>query len=82
MTTMTKVTRNFQITIPAEVRDELRIELGDNIAIERADFGFRLHKIEKEKLEDFVGILGNFKDKPSTQLQKKWRKEFEKRQID
>lgn len=80
MTALTKVTRNFQITIPEEVRQELRIKLGDSIAIERADFGFRLHKVEKGKLEDFVGVLGNFEEKlPSTELQKKWRKDFEKR---
>ncbi|MBI4141373.1 AbrB/MazE/SpoVT family DNA-binding domain-containing protein [Candidatus Woesearchaeota archaeon] len=81
MSTLTKVTRNFQITIPEEVRDELGIRLGDYIAMEREDFGFRLHKIEKQEIEDFVGVLGDFKDKPSTDLQKKWRKEFEKRAI-
>lgn len=79
MPLLTKVTRNFQITIPEQVRQEMRIELGDSIAIERADFGFRLHKLEKATLEDFVGVLGNFKEKPSTELQKEWRKEFEKR---
>lgn len=80
MTTLTKVTRNFQITLPEEVRQQLKIRLGDSIAIERADFGFRLHRVEKGKLEDFVGILGSFEEKvPSTELQKMWRKEFEKR---
>lgn len=80
MTTLTKVTRNFQITLPEEVRQQLKIRLGDRIAIERADFGFRLHKVEKGKLEDFVGVLGSFEEKvPSTELQKIWRKEFEKR---
>lgn len=80
MTTLTKVTRNFQITLPEEVRQQFKINLGDSIAIERTDFGFRLHKVEKGKLEDFVGVLSNFEEKvPSTQLQKMWRKEFEKR---
>lgn len=80
MTTLTKVTRNFQITLPEEVRQQLNIRLGDSIAIERADFGFRLHKVQKGKLEDFVGILDSFEEKvPSTELQKMWRKEFEKR---
>ncbi|MBS3145860.1 AbrB/MazE/SpoVT family DNA-binding domain-containing protein [Candidatus Woesearchaeota archaeon] len=80
MTTLTKVTRNFQITLPEEVRQQFKIRLGDSIAIERADFGFRLHKVEKGKLEDFVGALGSFEEKvPSTELQKMWRKEFEKR---
>ena len=80
MTTLTKVTRNFQITLPEEVRQQFKIRLGDSIAIERADFGFRLHKVEKGKLEDFVDVLGSFEEKvPSSELQKMWRKEFEKR---
>lgn len=74
---MVKVTRNFQITIPEEVRQEMSIKIGDEVVIEKADFGFRLHKLEKAKLEDFVGVLGKFEEKlPSTELQKKWRKEF------
>ncbi|MBS3148001.1 AbrB/MazE/SpoVT family DNA-binding domain-containing protein [Candidatus Woesearchaeota archaeon] len=80
MAALTKVTRNFQITLPEEVRQQLKIRLGDSIAIERADFGFRLHRVEKGKLEDFVGILDSFEEKvPSTELQKMWRKAFEKR---
>ncbi len=80
MTIITKVTRNFQITLPEEVRKQMKIHLGDGIAIEKTDFGFRLHKVEKNKLEDFVGVLGSFEEKvPSTELQKIWRKEFERR---
>lgn len=81
MAALTKVTRNFQITIPEDVRQELKIKIGDQIAIERADFGFRLHKVEKGKLDDFVGVLGKFEERlPSTELQRKWRREFEQRE--
>lgn len=77
MATLTKVTRNFQITIPEDVRQELRIRIGDKVAIERADFGFRLHKVEKGRLEDYLGALGTFGEKlPSNELQRKWRSEF------
>ena len=82
MAALTKVTRNFQITIPEEVRQELDISLGDMIALERADFGFRLHKIVKGTVDDFVGILGSYTEKiPSTKLQKKWRNEFERKNV-
>ncbi len=80
MVAITKVTRNFQITIPEEVRQELGIALGDMIALERADFGFRLHKIVKGKIDDFVNALGVYEEKiPGMKLQKKWREEFERR---
>ena len=81
MPTLTKVTRNFQITIPEEVRTQLNIKMGDQIVLERADFGYRLHKKVKGKLEDFIGALPSFNEKiPSTQLQRKWRQEFTKRE--
>ena len=74
---ITKVTRNFQITLPEDVRHELGVKLGDHIALERADFGFRLHKVEKGRIDDFVGIFGPFKEKlHSTELQRLWRKDF------
>ncbi|MBS3138726.1 AbrB/MazE/SpoVT family DNA-binding domain-containing protein [Candidatus Woesearchaeota archaeon] len=80
MASMTKVTRNFQITLPENVRNELHVQLGDTIVLERADFGFRLHKVEKGRIEDFVGILGSFeKNISSTELQRVWRKDFERR---
>ena len=77
MTTTTKVTRNFQITIPEEVRTNLNIKIGDQVIIERADFGYRFHKKTKGNLDDFVGALGDFKEKmSSSQLQRVWRSEF------
>lgn len=36
-----------------------------------------LRKVEKGKLDDFIGVLGEFKERSSTELQRKWRKEFE-----
>lgn len=77
---LTKVTRNFQITIPEKVRQKMEIKIGDKIAIEEADFGFRLHKLKKAKLEDFINIVKFEEGIPGTELQKRWRKEFEKRE--
>jgi len=80
MIAKTKITRNFQITLPEKVRQDLKVEIGDEIAIEKADFGFRLHKIEKARIEDFVGMLGKFEEgMPSTEVQRKWRQEFERK---
>ncbi len=77
MENVTKVTRNFQVTIPEEVRNEMRIRIGDEVVFERADFGFRVHKLEKAKIEDFIGAFGKFDENiTSTELQRKWRREF------
>jgi len=80
MVKLTKVTRNFQITIPEEVRQEMKIKVGDKVAIEKADFGFRLHKLEKAKLEDFIDSVKFEETIPGTELQKRWRKDFERRE--
>ena len=34
---LTKVTRNFQVSIPKEIRDRLRIEQGDIIEVDERD---------------------------------------------
>ena len=73
---MVKVTRNFQVTIPEEVRQEMSIRIGDEVVFERADFGFRVHKLEKAKLEDFMNSVTYEENLPGTELQKKWRKGF------
>ena len=79
MASITKVTRNYQITIPEEVRMHMKIAQGDEIVFEHADFGFRIHKIQKGKIKDFVGLLREFKKGvSSTEIQRRWREEFER----
>jgi len=79
MANITKVTRNYQITIPEEVRLQMKIAQGDEIVFEHADFGFRIHKMPRGKVSDFIGILKDFrKGIPSIEIQRKWRDEFER----
>ena len=79
MIAVTKVTRNFQITIPEVVREELGISMGDTIGVEHDKTGFRLHKLKQRPIKDFKGALGNLNVPSSTELQKMWRKEFERK---
>ena len=61
---MVVVTRKYQITIPKEVREALKIKIGDHIEIVRNKKGeFVIKKIDRNKekyikaLNDAVGIL-------------------------
>lgn len=61
---MVVVTRKYQITIPKEVREALKIKIGDQIEIVRNKNGeFVIKKIDRNKekyikaLYDAVGIL-------------------------
>jgi len=60
---MVKVTRKYQVTIPKEVRNELGIDVGDEIEFVKNERGeFVIRKLErrdryKKVLEDAVGAL-------------------------
>jgi len=44
---MVVVTRKYQVTIPQKVREQLKIEIGDDVVFVReADGGYRLVKVE------------------------------------
>ncbi len=55
-TAISKLTRKYQATIPAPVRDVLRLEAGDSIAFEIEEEQIRLRKASPVDLE-FAGAL-------------------------
>ena len=55
-TAISKLTRKYQATIPAPVRDVLRLEAGDSIAFEIEEEQIRLRKARPIDLE-FAGAL-------------------------
>ena len=55
MQKIVKVTRKGQTTIPAEIREELGIKEGDNLAVEAIDHQIVFKRIPK--LEDMCGIF-------------------------
>lgn len=55
-TAISKLTRKYQATIPAPVRDVLRLKAGDSIAFEIEDEQIRLRKARPIDLE-FSGAL-------------------------
>lgn len=53
------VTRKYQVTIPKEVREELKIEIGDNVVFVRATDGkYRLLRVEDFTREFCEGCKG------------------------
>ncbi len=55
-TAISKLTRKYQATIPAPVRNVLRLEAGDSIAFEIEEEQIRLRKARPMDLE-FAGAL-------------------------
>ena len=55
-TAISKLTRKYQATIPAPVRNVLRLQAGDSIAFEIEDEQIRLRKARPIDLE-FAGAL-------------------------
>ena len=44
-----KLTRNYQLTIPAEIRKALGLDIGDYVEIQREDDKIILKKVKKER---------------------------------
>ena len=44
-----KLTRNYQLTIPAEIRKTLGLDIGDYVEIQREDDKIILKKVKKER---------------------------------
>ena len=70
------VTRNYQITLPKDVRDDTGIEIGEKIFTKVTDEGILIKKLNKSPVDRAFGI---WKDKtPGTafvdKLRKDWRR--------
>ena len=78
---ITKVTRNYQITIPKEIREDMDIEIGDKFGITTTDEGITLKKFDEVSIID--ECAGCWKEVPksvsSAKYVEKIRAESEKR---
>ncbi|MEK7539663.1 MAG: AbrB/MazE/SpoVT family DNA-binding domain-containing protein [Patescibacteria group bacterium] len=75
---ISKVTRNYQITLPPEVRLLQQIRVGDKVVFAVEDGKIHLFKIKKDALEAAFGIWG--KGPSGKVTQKKLRAEWNKRE--
>ncbi|MBI4439281.1 AbrB/MazE/SpoVT family DNA-binding domain-containing protein [Candidatus Woesearchaeota archaeon] len=74
---ITKVTRNYQITLPKETRKSAGIRIGDEIVLETSNNEIRLKKLGNA-LENAFGILTEIKE-DSPDYVRKIRDESENR---
>ena len=67
-----KVTSKGQVTIPKKLREEMGLKPGDYLEIKEKAEGYLINKkIDKEKIEKYVGILN--KEKSSDEVVKELR---------
>lgn len=64
------MTRNYQITIPKEIREDIDIEIGDKLSITTIEEGIALKKFDEVSIID--GCAGCWKDVPKTLLSAKY----------
>lgn len=75
---ITKVTRNYQITVPKEIRKMIQLKLGDEMLVRADKDDIILRKIRKDASERAFGIWTEMKGS-SVAYVRKMRQGSEKR---
>jgi len=74
------ITPKGQVTIPAEVREKLKLQPGDRITYEDTTAGIILRPAKKDMLDDFAFMKGRRKpadlETIRKAVRKKWPKEY------
>jgi AbrB family looped-hinge helix DNA binding protein len=76
---ISKITRNFQITLPKDVRIIKKLEEGDAVVFAIEGNDVILEKVEEDPIMASAGIWKNFKE-TGAQYQKRLRGQWKKRQ--
>ena len=78
---ISKITRNFQVTLPREVREMEDLHIGDRVRFVVED-NHRIHvvKLSKEIIRDAAGLWKGMKE-TGLEYERKLRKEWRKREI-
>ncbi len=76
---VTKVTRNFQITLPKEIREGTNIRIGDTVRVNLDKGEIRVRKLSKEEIIERVFGSWNDLKEDSALYVKKIRAESEAR---
>lgn len=75
---LTKVTRNYQITVPRDIREQANIEEGDKLVVTIEDNEIKIKKFDEDAFKKAFGIWKNVKD--SVKYVRDIRKEWEHRE--
>ena len=76
---ITKVTRNYQITVPRDIREQAKIVEGDKLVLTMENDEIRIKKIDEDVFKKAFGSWKNAGIKDSVKYVKKIRKEWEDR---
>lgn len=74
----TIVTRNYQVTVPLEIRRALHIRIGDTLVMRPEHGAIHLFKVDKDVLAETFGGWGANAE-TGTEYVRKLRKEADKR---
>ena len=75
------VTRNYQITLPKDVREELGISIGDKMVSDIDENGFiRIKKLDKSPVDAAFGMWKGMK-KTGVEFQNRLRKGWEREHV-
>lgn len=70
------ITRKGQVTIPAEIREKMKIRPGDKITYEKTVAGILLKPSTKDMLDDFGFLKGREKPSDLETIRKSVRKKI------
>ena len=76
---LTKVTRNYQITVPRDIREQANIKEGDRIVITMENNEIRLKKFDEDAFKKAFGIWKGAGTKDSVKYVRNLRGEWEDR---
>lgn len=76
---MTKVTRNYQITVPRDIREMAKIKEGDKLVITMENEEIKVKKFDEDVFKRAFGSWKGAGIKDSVKYVRDIRKEWEKR---
>ena len=77
---ISKITRNFQVTLPKDVRELKHFKVGDEVLFVVDDDSIDIVKMDKEIIKAAAGLWRGMKE-DSLAYERRIRKEWEKREI-
>ena len=76
---MTKVTRNYQITVPRDIREQASIKEGDKLIITMENNEIKMKKFDEDSFKKAFGIWKDAGIKDSVKYVRELRNEWEHR---
>ena len=73
---LTKVTRNYQITVPRDIREQADIKEGDKLVITMENDEIKIKKLDEESFKKAFGVWKDAGIKDSVKYVRNLRKEW------